>query len=110
MKLKQFWLSFLSLFDSRNLSNGNRYDQSAFLYFNQDADATDQPVAILKWSNEMKQFNLSSMTARIRAVEAVKGASQNHVVIIREKSRSIEANARLHAMLNDISKQAKYLG
>ena len=53
---------------------------------------------------------LTNPTARRFAIQQIERAPDNHVAIIREKTRSLDQNAKLHAMLTDISRQAEYMG
>lgn len=55
-------------------------------------------------------FILAHDEARRRAVEAVRTAETGLVVTIKPKTRSLEQNSRLWAMLNDISKQVEWYG
>ena len=48
--------------------------------------------------------------ARPNALRAVSEAPDGLVVVIREKTRSLEQNALLHAALSDIAEQHEYLG
>lgn len=57
----------------------------------------------------MKQkYTLAHATARQRAIDAVRSAPDGMVVEIREKTRSLDANAKLWAMLTDLSRQLKW--
>ncbi len=59
----------------------------------------------------MKQrFILSHDTARQRAMSAVAAAQDGMVVEIKESTRSLEQNAKLHAMLEDVAKQVEWHG
>lgn len=59
----------------------------------------------------MKQrFILAHQQARQRALQAVSDAPDGYAVSISEHQRSLDQNARLHAMLNDISRQATFNG
>lgn len=55
-------------------------------------------------------FRLVHQTARDRAVEAVRNAPDGWIVKVSEPTRSLEANAKLWAMLNDISQQVIWHG
>jgi hypothetical protein len=44
------------------------------------------------------------------AIQAVKDAPDGYVVEIKEPTRKLSQNAKFHAILNDISRQAKYMG
>lgn len=57
----------------------------------------------------MKQkYTLAHATARQRAIDAVRAAPDGMVVEIRAKSRSLDQNARMWAMLTDLSRQLKW--
>lgn len=57
----------------------------------------------------MKQkFTLAHATARQRAIDAVRQAPDGMVVEIRAKTRSLDANAKMWAMLTDLSRQLKW--
>lgn len=56
------------------------------------------------------RFILAHQIARQRAVEAVKAAPAGYVVSIKEPTRSSEQNARLWAMLGDVSRQVDWYG
>ena len=59
----------------------------------------------------MKQrFILAHDTARQRALSAVANAQDGTAVEIKEPTRSLEQNAKLHAMLEDVSKQVEWHG
>ena len=59
----------------------------------------------------MKQsFVLSHDLARSRALQAVKDAPEGYVVEIKEKTRSIEQNALLWALLTEVSQQVEWYG
>jgi hypothetical protein len=55
-------------------------------------------------------FRLVHQTARERAVEAIRSAPDGWIVKVSEPTRSLEANAKLWAMLNDISQQVIWHG
>ena len=47
----------------------------------------------------------------IRQIRDIQPDSKSPLIItIQEKTRSLSQNARLHAMLSDIARQAEYLG
>jgi hypothetical protein len=48
--------------------------------------------------------------ARRNALEAVRTAPQGYAVTVAEPSRSLEQNARLWAMLGDVSRQVEWYG
>jgi hypothetical protein len=59
----------------------------------------------------MKQrFILAHATARQRALSAVANAPDGMVVEIKEPTRSLEQNAKLHAMLEDVANQVEWHG
>ena len=58
----------------------------------------------------MSLFVLTHDLARQRAVEAVRNAPQGHEVRIKEPTRTTDANAKLWAMLTDVSRQVKWYG
>lgn len=55
-------------------------------------------------------FRLVHQQARDRAVEAVRNAPDGFIVRVTEPTRSLESNAKLWAMLNDISQQVIWHG
>lgn len=57
-----------------------------------------------------RTLELIHATARENALQAVREAPVGHVVVVRPKSRSLDQNAKLHALLGDIAKQAKFGG
>jgi hypothetical protein len=59
----------------------------------------------------MKQiFFLAHALARLNAIEAVNQAPEGYAVTIAPKTRSLEQNARLWAMLSDIANQVEWYG
>lgn len=59
----------------------------------------------------MKQtFTLVHQGARQRAAQAVLLAPEGHVVTISEPTRNLEQNARLWAMLTEVSRQVEWYG
>lgn len=59
----------------------------------------------------MKQtYTLSHSLARRRAMDAVANAPDGYVITVAEPTRSLEANARLWAMLTDVSEQVMWYG
>lgn len=58
----------------------------------------------------MRRFVLSHSEARRRAVEAIREAPDGHEVRVSEPRRSLDANARLHAMLTEIAQTMTYQG
>lgn len=55
-------------------------------------------------------YRLVHQEARRRAVQAVLDAPEGHVVTIKPPTRSLEANAAMWAMLNDIASQVVWHG
>ncbi len=55
-------------------------------------------------------YVLAHQTARNNAASACLSAPEGYVVEIKEKTRSLEQNARLWAMLNEISRQVEWYG
>lgn len=55
-------------------------------------------------------FIIAHDTARQRAASAVMSAPEGFIVEIKEPNRSLEQNAKLHAMLTDVSRQVEYMG
>lgn len=58
----------------------------------------------------MSYFILSHQQARKNAIEAVRTAPDGMCVSIKHKTRSIEQNSRLWALLNDIATQVPWHG
>ncbi len=59
----------------------------------------------------MKQtYKIISDSVRSHVIREVNSAEFGKVVTIADPTRSLEANAKLHAMLTDISRQAEYGG
>jgi hypothetical protein len=46
----------------------------------------------------------------MRAIQAVQDAPDSYVVEIKEPTRKLSQNAKFHAILTDISRQAQYMG
>ena len=64
-----------------------------------------------KWVRKMKQtFFLVNQTVKNNAIEAIRNAPEHFICEIRPKTRSIEQNARMWAMLGDISEQVDWYG
>jgi len=61
-------------------------------------------------SVDKQSFVLAHATARNLALEAVRNAPDGYVVEVRPKTRSLEQNARLHALLGECTKTMKYHG
>lgn len=57
-----------------------------------------------------KTFTLAHLTARKRALQAVAEAPDGYVVTISEPTRSLEQNARLWAVLSEVSEQVTWHG
>lgn len=55
-------------------------------------------------------FVLSHSAARKNAAEAVLNAPEGHIVTIKAATRSLDQNALLWAVLNDLSKQVDWYG
>ena len=53
---------------------------------------------------------LSSFRDRYVAAEAIRRAPDGYVCEVRQATRSLEQNARLHAMLSDVSRQVIWYG
>lgn len=60
--------------------------------------------------SERKTFKLAHAVARRRAVEAVDKAPDGYVVIVCEATRSLDANAHLHAWIAEIAKTVEWAG
>jgi len=59
----------------------------------------------------MKQrFVLVHETARQRAIAAVQNAPDGMVVEVKQPTRSLDQNAKLHAMLEDVAQQVEWRG
>jgi hypothetical protein len=56
------------------------------------------------------KFVLAHDEARRRAIQAIQQAEQGHVVTIKPPTRSLEANAKFHAMIGDIARQFDFHG
>jgi hypothetical protein len=61
-------------------------------------------------SVDKQSFVLAHATARNLALEAVRNAPDGYVVEVRPKTRSLEQNALLHALLGECTKTMKYHG
>lgn len=57
-----------------------------------------------------RRFTLKSETARQGALAAVRDAPEGMEVIVKEPTRSLDANAAMWAMLHDISTQVEWYG
>ncbi|SAL10409.1 NinB protein [Caballeronia turbans] len=60
--------------------------------------------------SDRQLFKLVHSTARQMAVRAVTLAPEGMVVEIKPKTRSLEQNAKLHALFGDIARQARWHG
>lgn len=59
----------------------------------------------------MKQlFILAHSSARANAIQAIKDAPDGYTVEIKPKNRSLEQNAKLHAILGEISRTTEWAG
>lgn len=54
--------------------------------------------------SETQTFRLVHPAARQHAINAVQLAPHGHVVVVREPKRSLDQNAKLHALVADIAK------
>lgn len=59
---------------------------------------------------EKRTYKLVSDQVRAHCIDEVARAPLGKVVIVQDPTRTLEANARLHAMLTDISRQRDYMG
>lgn len=57
-----------------------------------------------------QQYKLINQDTKLHCCRQIMSADWGKVVTIQDPTRTLEANAKLHAMLTDISKQAKYMG
>lgn len=57
-----------------------------------------------------KQFKLINKGVRMNAQRAVAQAPEGYIVVIKQETRSFAQNAKLWAMLSDVSKQVEYHG
>lgn len=55
-------------------------------------------------------FRLVHTQARKGAIEAISQAPDGYIVEVKEPTRNLEQNAKLHALIADVSKQADYMG
>ena len=60
--------------------------------------------------SERAIFRMVHPTARINAIAAVRAAPEGYVVEVKPPTRSLEQNARLWAMLTDVSEQVDWYG
>ncbi len=58
--------------------------------------------------SDKQSFVLVHATARNLAIEAVRNAPDGYVVEVKPKTRSLEQNALLHALLGECAKTMKY--
>ena len=59
---------------------------------------------------ERRYFRLVHDVARARATMAVREAPEGYIVEVREPTRSLAQNARVHAMFDEIAKQKEWHG
>ena len=57
-----------------------------------------------------EQYKIVSDQVRQHIICRIREADFGKVVIVQDPTRTLDANARLHAMLTDISRQAQYMG
>lgn len=57
-----------------------------------------------------EQYKIVSDQVRQHVIGRIRAAEFGKVVIVQDPTRTLEANAKLHAMLTDISKQRDYMG
>ena len=57
-----------------------------------------------------EQYKIVSDQVRQHIIGRIRAADFGKVVIVQDPTRTLEANAKLHAMLTDISKQRDYMG
>lgn len=55
-------------------------------------------------------FNLINQDVRARACAAIMSAGDNQRVEIKERTRSLDQNAKLHALLNEIARSIEWAG
>ena len=60
--------------------------------------------------SEKRTYKLVSDQVRAHCIDEIARAPLGKVVIVQDPTRTLEQNARLHAMLTDIARQAKYMG
>ena len=60
--------------------------------------------------SEKRTYKLIIDQVRAHCIDEIARAPLGKVVIVQDPTRTLEANARLHAMLTDIARQAKYMG
>lgn len=60
--------------------------------------------------SDKRIFRLAHPEARRRAMAAVADAPEGYVVTVQEPTRSLEANARMWAMLTEVSRQVDWYG
>ena len=54
--------------------------------------------------SDRRTFKLVHATARLRAIEEIKRAPDGHVVVVRGPTRSLDQNAKFHAICGDLEK------
>lgn len=57
-----------------------------------------------------RTYKLVSDSVKAHCIEQIRAAPFGKVVVIQNAVRSLEQNAKFHAMLSDISRQAEYMG
>lgn len=57
-----------------------------------------------------QQWKLISQDTKAYVCRQIMASDFGKVVVLQDPTRTLEANAKLHAMLTDISRQAKYMG
>ena len=57
--------------------------------------------------SEKRTYKLISDQVRAHCIDEIARAPLGKVVIVQDPTRTLEANARLHAMLTDIARQAQ---
>ena len=60
--------------------------------------------------SDSRMFVLSHQEARRRAIECVAGAPDGYVVTVKPPTRSLEQNAKLWMLLDDVAKQVTWHG
>lgn len=60
--------------------------------------------------SERRVFHLAHLEARKRAAECIATAPDGYVVTVKPASRTLDQNARMWAMLGDVSRQVEWYG
>ena len=60
--------------------------------------------------SEKRTYKLISDQVRAHCIDEIARAPLGKVVIVQDPTRTQDQNSRLHAMLTDIARQAKYMG